>query len=603
MSRSWILVLAVAAQIALVATSKPSIVGDGGEYLAQTINFASGHGPAIRGNALPDIQQRMSEIDPRRGQRIHRALVRGDGAGSDFVHFWFYALIVAPVFKAFDVAGAPPIYAFAAVNILLLAAAMWVVLPRIGPALCLLIFAGPIVWFIDKPHTEVFTFALLTITFAWLREKPWWSMVAAGAAATQNPPIAVVVAIVAATAAIADPAIVRHRPFQIGAAVGVFLAVLHPSYTYLRHETPSLLLASTRSGTPAFAEIAAVITDPSLGLVGNFPLFLFVVGASLVTVLGRAPRALRSPELLAAAVTVPLFLYSFARTTNVHHGGTPSFSRYVFWLVPLAVPLFAIAATHGRRLWKAVAGTAAVVSAAICIVAFRPSVPENSREPTWLATWLWTRAPAWHDPVPEVFVETHMRVDKLTAPVATAGCEKVLLAGRGGTAGMWPLPCYPQAVPAWCDAPGALCYANLEGSTYSFVRTPGRRRGAPTPVARGSVWPVAAEPFVRQIYDGRGWRRLGVNTDGLRTLTRARNVRVRTLGDDREFLLVLVPTRSRASLRFVPQSPVVHAALIDPVSGKTIDTPQFRGKPGDTWNVPIPHEFDVLLMTGLAERQ
>jgi hypothetical protein len=49
---------------------------------------------------------------------------------------------------------------------------------------------------IDKAHTEVFTFALPTIAFALMRERPWWSMVAAGAASTQNPPIAILVLIV-----------------------------------------------------------------------------------------------------------------------------------------------------------------------------------------------------------------------------------------------------------------------------------------------------------------------------------------------------------------------------------------------------------------------
>jgi len=74
--------------------------------------------------------------------------------------------------------------------------AIWVVVPRIGVVATTLLLFSPIVWWIDKPHTEVYTVSLLAIALALMRDRPWWSMVLAGLAATQNPPIAVLVPIV-----------------------------------------------------------------------------------------------------------------------------------------------------------------------------------------------------------------------------------------------------------------------------------------------------------------------------------------------------------------------------------------------------------------------
>ena len=96
-----------------------------------------------------------------------------------------------------DETGVNPVHAFTLLNLILLGLALRLALPRIGLPGCLLLFGGPIVWWIDKAHTEVFTFSLLTVAMLVLRERPWWSMVALGAAATQDPPIAAAIVLVA----------------------------------------------------------------------------------------------------------------------------------------------------------------------------------------------------------------------------------------------------------------------------------------------------------------------------------------------------------------------------------------------------------------------
>jgi hypothetical protein len=283
----------------------------------------------------------------------------------------------------------------------------------------------------------------------------------------------------------------------------------------------------------------------------------------------------------------------------MHHGGTPSFSRYSVWLIPLAIPALALAREHGRRVWRVVSGALAVSSALACLIAFHPSVRENAREPTWLADALWRHTPSLNNPVPEIFLEVVGRAERFAAPVGLDGCEKVLLGGRGPEDGMWPVPCYPQEVPPLCRVLGVLCYANLRDGRYDFVRPPGRRRGGAA-ANREWVWPLEAEANIRRLYDGWGWRRLGINPDGIDVLSDVEGVRVRTLGTNQEFVLVLRRTRERATLRFQPEMPM-WGAFIDPQSGRTVEAVSFGGTPGYTWDVALPGGSDLLIFAARLE--
>jgi hypothetical protein len=71
-----------------------------------------------------------------------------------------------------------------------------------------------------------------------------------------------------------------------GAAAAIALALLHPSH-HAHHGRLSLLLEQTRSGMPTFQMLSAVVLDPTLGLIGNFPLFLIVVAAGSGTLVRR----------------------------------------------------------------------------------------------------------------------------------------------------------------------------------------------------------------------------------------------------------------------------------------------------------------------------
>jgi hypothetical protein len=592
MDRTRTILAALAVAVALVAGSPPRLVGDGGEYLAMAYNFAAGDGPALAAGSISTLQAKVAAFDHTLSEwRIEDATIRGQHGGRDFLHFWFYPLLVAPLLWITEPLHLPPTYAFATLNVVLLLFAFWRALPRIGLWLSILLWAGPLVWWIDKTHTEAFTFALLAIAVLEFEERPWWSLVAAGAATTQNLPIAVFAAGLGVAALVTKPAWLRDRRFQIGAIVGALLTLLHPVYSYTRHGTWSLLLRATKEGIPSFAEWRAVATDLQIGLLPNYPFLAVALLAAVITLLvHRRVRELTTPLVIVSAASAAFFLYSFARTTNLHHGATPSLSRYGLWLIPLAIPVLALAQRAGRITWTRVAALSAVVSSIVSVFAFHPRLPQYAYEPTPLAAYVWTQHPNWNNPLPEIFSEVTLRAETQAVPAATANCEKVLL---GGTRPGWPLPCFPAEVPALCRATGRFCYANRTGGGYAFVPAPGRPDMFPA--RTDGVWPATGEAAMRAILARWDWFDFRVNPDGAAMLRSIARARVTSLERAGRTVLIVEPGDAGASLTLRPPGPL-SGEMIDAATGETLVPLQFHGPAEEAWTIALPAGHAVIVV-------
>ena len=585
--RTTPLVVAGALALCLIAGSVPRIVGDGGEYLAQALNFSAFNPPSLGRQAIPAIQQRISDLEPTLSEwSIDQATVPGSDRRRDFLHFWFYALLATPFVWITDTLGASPLHAFTAINLILAGIALRLLLPHVGSPATVLLFASPCIWWIDKAHTEVFTVSLLTIAFVTMRDRPWWALVAAGAAATQNPPITVVVLLILATElARRRLTIFRDKRLLAGAVIALALVALQPGYTYMRHGTPSLLLNATMPGLPAPAEFSAAVLDPSMGLIGNHPVFLVATGAVTAWLAMRHARTLLTPDVFVALSALPVFLYAFGQTSNPHHGATPSLSRYALWLIPLTIPLWAAWRAQSTAHRGGLAWTVAVLSAVVSTFAFHPGVTQNSREPTWLATWLWTRHPSWNQPLPEVFSETLLHVEGTTVPVATEGCEKVLIGHRVDDAGVWPVPCLPAPVPDFCQQANALCYADRTGDSYAFRRAPGREVIA---LRRDdATWPREAEDHVRRVYADARWATLSDGSARIESLRAWNDLRLARFGTDAHFVLVARPTGADAALHLRPRHPL-RGQMVDAATGEVATMLQFTGPAEALWEVPVP---------------
>ena len=493
--RQWLTLSFVIYLVALVAGSAPRAVGDGGEYLAMSLNLGETGRPWMTDADVTRLQAETASVPALESWDIRTSLKTSPLYGThDFVHFWFYSAAAQPFVSLARAVGASPLYGFAALNVGLLVLAFWVALPRLGGWLTWLVFAGPVIWWADKAHTEPFTFALLIVAVLLLEEAPVWAVVAAGVAATQNPPMLAMVPFAAVALGSRSTSALRRPAVWIGLIGALAIACSAVVYYEIRYRTASLLLSATLKETPGVDAFLATPFDTNLGIVAAFPFYVVALAVAIVVTVLH-PRRLTTPAVVLAFAMTPVFLMSFAQTSNMHHGGTPGMSRYVLWLVPLGVPFLRELFLHASETLKTGTAIVAIVSATISTFIFHPKHPDNYREPTWLATLMWTRYPAWTNPAPEIFVDVNDPRGGERLPVATNGCTKALLIGRGDSQGMWPVPCYPADVPAECRTAGALCYANAARLGYTFRADLG--------CARGAVQ-VRPRPHVATVHGARG---------------------------------------------------------------------------------------------------
>lgn len=448
----------------LLAQSNLRRVGDGAEYVAMAMNLARARPPSLTPGQLAGATAAFPNDD---GFDLRMPAFQGADGRQDFPHFWLYPLLAAPFVSLAFAAGIHPIAGFVVLNLLLLAAALAAVVRIHGAMPALLLIAGPILWWIDKAHTEAFTFSLLIGAVLLLRQRPWWSLVILGIGTAQNPPLLLPwgVALVAIVAARGW----RDRRVWAGAAAGAALAAIHPVYYGLRLGRWSGLTDGFDPHVPSWRELITVPVDPNVGIFLLDPFLAAAVVAALVLVGRRSPARAPSLDLVTSLGMGAALLVVFTQTTNFNSGGTPNPSRYGLWLLPLTLPLVG-------ALPEPVPWVRAIVAGSLvwCVVFFAPRAPDHYLEPTPLAHWLWTAWPAGDTPLAEIFAERVTGHDPSPPPpIATDGCEKVLLEGRGGPPD-WPPACATAAVPApaFCRAAGALCYANRDGGGYSFTRAP-----------------------------------------------------------------------------------------------------------------------------------
>src|SRR6185436_16602093 len=137
-SRSGVLMLAAVLALGggLAMLSPPRPVGDSRDHVAMATSLAHFGAP------------RSVSAEPRS---------------------WFYALTAAPFARAAETFGRDPQSGFTAVNLLLLAAVAVLLVRRVSTIAAVLLAGGPILWWIDKPHPEVFLFASIASAFVFIR--------------------------------------------------------------------------------------------------------------------------------------------------------------------------------------------------------------------------------------------------------------------------------------------------------------------------------------------------------------------------------------------------------------------------------------------------
>lgn len=368
----------------------------------------------------------------------------------DFNHFWLYSFLAFFLSKTLDYIGITLSvhHSFLFLHYTLLLGVFSIVFYLYrwrGLAIVVVMtLLSPMLWYMDKVHTELFTFAftLLAVVFVYRR------LYLAGAAclaiaSAQNPSFA----LVAFVPFFYRVAILRKTPFsfsEVVLAISTSLVVLlHPSYYFFRHgvPTPQLLAGGASLGDNASTFYIWLI-DPDIGLLPHWPLGIVII---LLAFFARASNGRREScegqyfYLFFAAFFLLVSLYANSSTQNLNSGATPGPARYALWYIPLFFPIayYAITRLSPRKWFLPVCVTAILSLGWLNFALYNPLAKESVATPSYISEFIQTHFSSFYMPPAEVFAEKYSGFSENTYSIqAVLGpdCSKVLLYPGGGRA-------------------------------------------------------------------------------------------------------------------------------------------------------------------------
>lgn len=596
---AWI-AFGLALCLLIIACLLPAVrVGDGSEYYGLYVALKNGHHPYMTERAFRAYDRLFSSghiidlVDTTRMRHAFPTLAQG--GTTDFNHFWFYPALALLTGGLFDAMGAGPHEAFLFLHALLFGLLLFVAgrtFGRLGVIAALVVTIGsPMVWFIDKVHTEFFTYCCVAIASLWLIRKRYFAAaVALAAASTQNISIGATAMFALALGAW-EAGWLRwqfRRQDLLLAALAVALVGLHPLYFLWRVGVidPQLLAGGAKIGTN-LGSIAIWLIDPDVGLVPNWPFSLVIIALGVVAV-----RRLGRPSWQIVACVAVFFatnLYAQASTQNLNSGATVYIARYATWYIGWFVPLlgFGLVALRNSAVWvRTVVATIAGVAIAVNVMAYKPTRHETYMQPTAISRQLQLHLPHFYDPPPQIFSQrfSGKHFESTSYAVFGPDCAKVLVVKNRGVAVVpqpgrrcdYDLSALPDRVlhpTEWTDT-------LADGRPYAYLHLTADERKAARPGFRTGIryQPTSSDPQSLILF-GQGWYAPG-------------DAGIWTQGDHAQLQGVVVPCPA-PGLRFflsvaphlTPKNP--HMALTATANGRELGKHDLNPQ-GDTLSFDVP---------------
>lgn len=443
----------------------PQRVGDGTEYYGLYFAWLVDHRPFMTADswrALSDLVQSgaIREIVPT-SQLAAMFPALHLGSAADFNHFWMYSLLAAAISGVLIHCG---VAIGAHTAFLLLHAALLGFVTALAGHLhgrrglltfVLLTLLSPMVWYVDKVHTEFFTYCLCAAAVISLRGRRYFlSSLCLALASTQN------ISFAGIALAPLVFAYIEHytKPrFCVSQVLMIFatgaLVFLHPLYYFFRYGAidPQFVAGGAKVGGN-LKYFYVWLLDPDIGLLPNWPLglilVLFIILAAAVRTRegaaenqAREAGLIRNNYLLFCGWFLLVNLYAQSSTDRLNSGATPGLARYATWYIPLFYPALQLVlnslAGLKRRSIQVVATVGTIIVFAAC-AAFtfecqRPQLSEAGYvTPSAVSLFVQTRWPFVYNPPPEIFAKRYSGIGEapeLQSAIAVVGpdCRKILL--------------------------------------------------------------------------------------------------------------------------------------------------------------------------------
>jgi hypothetical protein len=465
-----IAVLYFVALLGAAAASTPRRVGDGGEYVVMAMQLASWRGPSVSSGQLAAFKDELLAVGGGFESSLldYPDLVAADG-GQDFLHFFLYPLVVAPVMSIVRTVEVHPNWAFTVVNALLLAGALFLIARHVPLIAVIAGFVSPIIWWVDKAHTEAFLFALVSVAAVVLRHQPSLALIAFACAGAQNAALGIAYPLFAGTLWLVTRRSTFTRRSGVALGAGALIVFSPFLYTWMRLGRWSPMAEYAQRIVPSLEGSLAFVLEPNIGLLPNAPVYGVVLLSAAWILYQTFWRRAAQPQLWWwPAVLHVLLIVVWSQNPNANHGGTPGVNRWVLSLLALGLPWIAMAREQLPPSGRIVMNVLVAVPAVLTAAAHLPSQPENYRTPTPLAERLWSRGWVRFTPA-EVFAERSQGREPAVAPGHDGRCDVLLIADQRS-----PVQCVPpiEPLPAWCRSSGAMCYALPDGEGRRYIRAP-----------------------------------------------------------------------------------------------------------------------------------
>lgn len=434
--------------------TQPVRVGDGSEYYAMGVAWAETHRPYMtetgwdhyallyQSNAIPGINssQQLREFSPRLTTT----------QGQDFNHFWFYSLSAALIAELGDYSGIDiPLHtAFLILHCLLLTALLVAAFHFYGWqglfAALILTLLSPVFWYLDKVHTEFFTFILTSLAVLFfLKHRFFASALWLALAATQN------ISFILISLYVLAWGIHQHGRGKYTLAdillIGANLMVnaMHPLYYLLRYGVPSpqFLSGSAQAGLH-LSRFWIWLLDPDVGLLPNWWFSVVILLLALIIAIKRQWRFAALPGWLAfTLVFLVVNLVAQSSTINLNSGASAGPSRYALWYLCLFLPALLLIVRASRNHFWITLGLSSLglVCVWYSVVYFLPVNGGTAHcQPSALSWWLQKNLPGLYNPPAEIFTERYGGLcegiaARETFAVIGPDCHKIYLSGMNGS--------------------------------------------------------------------------------------------------------------------------------------------------------------------------
>ncbi len=432
----------------ILSLGTPTEVGDGSEYYAMYLSWTHTARPWMNPVAF-DAYTDFVRINVVKSMASTDWLLKAFpglhvGDTTDFNHFWFYSFLAAACSSALRILGVPvnPHTAFIVLHWLLFLFPVFVAWRRYRwsgvVVVAVMVFFSPVLWFMDKVHTEFFTFCLATgAVLLALDHSYCFAAVAMSLASTQNPSFSILALVLLALRVVTGWR-ERYTPWEaVAIAVTVALLILHPYYYFSRHGvlTPQLLKGASNGASLGLWYLW--LFDPDLGLLPNWGIGSAVLVTAIVVrvrSLRTRPRRFDWPVVVLITVFLLVNLVANSSTTNLNSGATPGPARYAVWYMPLFVPaMLTVIRWLKVNLIRTIAAMLVVSLMAIVSVANNyPAKVESPGVPSATSRFVQGHLPWLYNPPPEVFAERFSGVGERTAgwsllAVVGPDCRKLLV--------------------------------------------------------------------------------------------------------------------------------------------------------------------------------